>query len=61
MGTWTFYLNKNEEEKINKLVAEGKYPSVYACVRHAVQDALTSNSVEEAKQKDYWWKHHKKE
>ena len=61
MGNWTFYLRKDEEEKIRKLIAEGKYSSVYSFVRKAVQNLIISKFVEETEQKDYWWRHHKKE
>ena len=61
MGNWTFYLNKNEERKIKKLIAEGKFPGVYSVVWKAVQDMLNPNSVEETKEKKYWWRHHKKQ
>jgi len=61
MGCWTFFLSKAEEKKIKELIAQGKFPSVYAFVRKAVQDFLASKAIEETKQKDYWWRHPKKE
>jgi len=40
MGTWTIYLNKHEEEEIQRLIAKRQFISVYAFIRQAVRRAL---------------------
>ena len=54
MGTWSFYLRKDEEKEIKRLVAEGKFPSVYSFTRYAIHVLLVS--IKEAEKENYWWR-----
>jgi len=60
MGNWTVYLTNDEEAKVKRLIAEGKYRSVYSFMRYAVRSLITSLEKGNDQKKDYWWREDKK-
>ena len=60
MGTWSFYLTKDEEKYIKRLVAEKKYRSVYSFIKHATRSLIASSKKTNDEEKnEHWWKQHK--
>ena len=60
MGTWSFYLTKDEEKKIKKLVAEKKYRSVYSFIKHATRSLIASLEKTNNEERNHWWRQDKK-